>query len=530
MESIRKVFPGVVANDDVSFDLQAGEVHALVGENGAGKTTLMKILYGLYSPDAGGIFINDESTSIDGPRDAIDQGIGMVHQHFMLVPVFSVLDNIILGEERERKLVSRSSGDEEPARTVESASSAATRALRRLYLDKRSPRARIVHLMERNHLKIELDRPVRDLPVGVQQRVEILKILYRGAEVLVFDEPTAVLTPQQVEELFRTFRELTAQGKGIIFISHKLDEVLQVADRITVIRRGRIVETMPREGATKAQIAESMVGKPVLLKVDNPEAKPANEVLRVEKLTARDDRGVTVLSDLSLTVRAGEIVGIAGVEGNGQTELVRTIADREKIISGSISLGGKDIGAWDVRERREAGIAHIPEDRHRFGLLMSFSLADNMVLGRHHLPPFVGALGWRNSKAVREFARATIAEYDIRTPNEMTPAHALSGGNQQKVIIAREMSSNPALLLASQPTRGVDIGATEFIYRQIVEAKLQGKAVLLVSADLDEIMSLSDRICVMYKGQIVYEVGRENATKEQIGFYMMGAEHGDGNE
>ncbi len=509
MESIRKVFPGVVANDDVSFDLQAGEVHALVGENGAGKTTLMNILYGLYSPDEGGIFINDQSTSINGPRDAIDQGIGMVHQQFMLVPVFSILDNIILGEEREQSSSS---------------------LLQRLYLDKRSPRARIADLMERNHLQIELDRRVRDLSVGAQQRVEILKILYRGAEVLVFDEPTAVLTPQEVDGLFRTFRELTAQGKGIIFISHKLDEVLQVADRITVIRRGRIIETMPREGATKAQIAESMVGKPVLLKIDNPKTTPADEVLRVEHLTARDDRGATVLSDLSLTVRAGEIVGIAGVEGNGQTELIRVIADREKIISGSISLSGKEIGTWDVRERREAGIAHIPEDRHRFGLLLSFSLADNMVLGRHHLPPFVGALGWRNSKGIREFARATIAEYDIRTPNEMTPAHALSGGNQQKVIIAREMSSNPALLLASQPTRGVDIGATEFVYRQIVKAKLQGKAVLLVSADLDEIISLSDRICVMYKGQIVYEVDRQDATKEQIGFYMMGAEHGDGSE
>jgi len=528
MESIRKVFPGVVANDDVSFDLQAGEVHALVGENGAGKTTLMKILYGLYRPDEGGIFINDESTSINGPRDAIDQGIGMVHQHFMLVPVFSVLDNIILGEERERRSLPEDSvGTREP---VGPRVGGGARVLQRVYLDKRPARSRISDLMERNHLQIELDRPVRDLPVGVQQRVEILKILYRGAEVLVFDEPTAVLTPQEVDGLFRTFRELTAQGKGIIFISHKLDEVLQVADRISVIRRGRIIETMPRDGATKAQIAESMVGKPVLLKVDNPEARPAGEVLRVENLTARDDRGATVLADLSLTVRAGEIVGIAGVEGNGQTELIRVIADREKIISGSISLRGEEIRGWDVRQRREAGIAHIPEDRHRFGLLLSFSLADNMVLGRHHVPPFVGALGWRNSKEIREFARATIAEYDIRTPSEMTPAHALSGGNQQKVIIAREMCANPALLLASQPTRGVDIGATEFIYRQIVEAKLQGKAVLLVSADLDEIMSLSDHICVMYKGQIVYEVDRENATKEQIGFYMMGAEHGNGNE
>ena len=508
MENITKVFPGVVANDGVNFDLQAGEVHALVGENGAGKTTLMKILYGLYGPDEGGIFINDQKTSISGPRNAIDQGIGMVHQHFMLVPVFNVLDNIILGEERES----------EPA------------LLQRLYLDKRSLRARITELMERNHLETDLDRPVRELPVGVQQRVEILKILFRGAEVLVFDEPTAVLTPQEIEGLFRTFRELTTQGKGIVFISHKLDEVLQVADRITVIRRGKIIETMPREGATKAQIAELMVGKPVLLKVDNPQVAPKEEVLRVEHLTAEDDRGAAVLTDLSLTVHAGEIVGIAGVEGNGQTELIRTIADRQKIISGEVYLKGENITAWDVRQRREAGIAHIPEDRHRFGLLLSFTLADNMVLGRHHRAPFVGPVGWRKTKAVREFARSAIAAYDIRTPGETTPAHALSGGNQQKVIIAREMSADPILLLASQPTRGVDIGATEFIYKQIVEAKLQGRAVLLVSADLDEIMSLSDRVCVMYKGQIVYEVAHDQATKEQIGFYMMGAGHGDDDE
>ncbi len=508
MENITKVFPGVVANDGVSFDLQAGEVHALVGENGAGKTTLMKILYGLYGPDKGGIFINGQETSISGPRNAIDQGIGMVHQHFMLVPVFSVLDNIILGEERE----------------------STPKLLQRLYLDKRSLRARIAELMERNHLETDLDRPVRELPVGVQQRVEILKLLFRGAEVLVFDEPTAVLTPQEIEGLSRTFRELTAQGKGIVFISHKLDEVLQVADRITVIRRGKIIETMPREGATKAKIADLMVGKPVLLKVDNPQAEPKEEVLRVEHLTAADDRGAMVLSDLSLAVHAGEIVGIAGVEGNGQTELIRTIAEREKIISGEVYLKGENITSWDVRERREAGIAHIPEDRHRYGLLLSFSLADNMVLGRHHRPPFVGPIGWRKTKAIREFARSTIAAYDIRTPGETTPAHALSGGNQQKVIIAREMSADPILLLASQPTRGVDIGATEFIYKQIVEAKLQGRAVLLVSADLDEILSLSDRVCVMYKGKIVYEVARDQATKEQIGFYMMGAEHGDDNE
>lgn len=514
MENITKVFPGVVANDGVSFDLEAGEVHALVGENGAGKTTLMKILYGLYSPDEGGIFVDDRETTIHGPRNAIDQGIGMVHQHFMLVPVFSVLDNIILGEERA-------------SHAVESGASVGTKVLQRLYLDKRQARRTIQSLMERNHLDVDVDREVSDLPVGVQQRVEILKILYRGARVLVFDEPTAVLTPREIEGLFNTFTELKSQGKGIIFISHKLDEVLQVADRITVIRRGKIIRTMPREGATKAQIAELMVGKPVLLKVDNPEPQPGDEVLRIRNLSAQDERGATVLSDVSLDVRAGEIVGIAGVEGNGQTELVRCIAERKKVTSGEVFLNGEEVSLWDVRERREAGVAHIPEDRHKYGLLLPFSLADNLVLGRHHRPPFVGAVGWRKSKAVRQFAQSAISEYDVRTPSELTPAHALSGGNQQKVIIAREMSGEPALLLASQPTRGVDIGATEFIYKQIVQAKLDGKAVLLVSADLDEILALSDRILVMYKGRVVYEVSRSEATKEQIGFYMMGADHGD---
>jgi ABC-type uncharacterized transport system ATPase subunit len=517
MENITKVFPGVRANDGISFDLEAGEVHALVGENGAGKTTLMKILYGLYAPDEGGIFINDERTTIHGPRNAIDQGIGMVHQHFMLVPVFSVLDNVILGEERSRRGETTKPG-------------AGELVLQRLYLDKRFARARITDLMTRNHLELDLDRPVNELPVGVQQRVEILKILYRGAEVLVFDEPTAVLTPQEVQGLFSTFQELKAQGKGIIFISHKLDEVLQVADRITVIRRGKIIETMPREGATKARIAESMVGKPVLLKVDNPAAEEGEEVLAVSGLTAQDERGAMVLSDVSFSVHAGEIVGIAGVEGNGQTELVRTIAEREKVLSGEVRLKGEVINMWDVRERREAGIAHIPEDRHRYGLLLPFSLADNLVLGRHYRRPFVGAVGWRNSRAIREFAKSAIEAYDVRTPSEATLAHALSGGNQQKVIIAREMSADPALLLASQPTRGVDIGATEFIYKQIVAAKLEGRAVLLVSADLDEILSLSDRILVMYKGSIVHEVSRSEATKEQIGFYMMGAGHGDDTE
>lgn len=507
MEGITKTFPGVVANDSVSLDLEPGEVHALVGENGAGKTTLMKILYGLYKPDAGKIFVDDQPTVVGNPRDAIRKGIGMVHQHFMLVPVFSVLDNIVLGQEEPIQ--------EQPRPFLDRLKDA-------LYRDTEAPRERIEKLMRDNRLQIDLDKRVGDLPVGIQQRVEILKILYRGARALVFDEPTAVLTPQEVEELFRTFEELSSQGKGIVFITHKLDEVLRVADRITVIRRGKIIRTMPREGATKSKIAELMVGKPVLLKVDNPPAEPGEAVLKVENLNARDDRGAKVLSDINLEVRAGEIVGVAGVEGNGQSELVRAVSQKMRLEGGEILLNGESILEWDIRKRREAGIAHIPEDRQRYGLLLPFSLADNLVLGRHHQPPFVNALQFRRHGAVRAFAREAIEQFDIRTPSEVTTAEALSGGNQQKVIVARELASEPRLLLATQPTRGVDIGAQEFIYKQLVEAKRAGKAVLVVSADLDEVLTLSDRICVMYQGKIVHRVSRAEATKEGVGYYMMG--------
>lgn len=513
MHEITKVFPGVVANDSVSLDLNAGEIHALVGENGAGKTTLMKILYGLYKPDSGEIRIDGTAVDIGGPRDAIRRGVGMVHQHFMLVPVFSVLDNVILGAERDVQ----DTGDDRFT----------TRLGRRLFLDKLPARKRLHEIMDRNRLDVDLDRLVRDLPVGIQQRVEILKILYRGANVLVFDEPTAVLSPQEIQSLFESFRELTHQGKGIIFITHKLDEVLQVADRITVIRRGKVIETMPREGATKAGIAELMVGKPVFLDVDNPEPTPQDTVLEIDRLSAQDDRGTEVLKEVSLSIRAGEIVGVAGVEGNGQSDLVYHITEDRKAGAGDIRLAGASIMNWDVRRRREAGIAHIPEDRHRQGLLLTFPLSDNLVIGRHHKPPFVNRAGFRRSGEIRAFAREMIEQYDVRTPNETTSADALSGGNQQKVIIAREMAGDPVLLVASQPTRGVDIGATEFIYKQIVAAKQDGRAVLLVSADLDEVLALADRILVMYEGRIVYEVERGKATKEQIGYYMMGeAEHG----
>jgi ABC-type uncharacterized transport system ATPase subunit len=496
MEEITKVFPGVRANDGVSFDLQPGEIHALVGENGAGKTTLMKILYGLQKPDSGTIYLRGQAASIRNPRDAIAQGIGMVHQHFMLVPPFSVLENIVLGEETQRAGV----------------------------LQMEQPIEKIEGIMKQNGLPVDLSVLVAELPVGLQQRVEILKILYRGAEILVFDEPTAVLTPQEVDELFKTFRMMKDQGKGIIFISHKLDEVLSIADRITVIRRGKVIETLPRGEASMAKIAELMVGKPVLLEVKIPEVKAGARMLEVRNLRQTGERGTPVLAGVDLSVKAGEIYGIAGVEGNGQTELVQAITEPVKLDEGDILLQGRSILSWDVRARRDAGIGHIPEDRQRFGLLLPFSLADNLTLGRHHRPPFVRGSQWIDSTSIRESARKTIEAFDIRTPSETTPAHALSGGNQQKAIVAREMSFEPILLVASQPTRGVDIGAQEFIYSQLLEARSNGKAVLLVSADLDEILSLSDRIGVMFKGRIIKELDRSEATCEMIGLYMTGGE------
>jgi simple sugar transport system ATP-binding protein len=390
-----------------------------------------------------------------------------------------------------------------------------------------TPAEKIEQIMRQNGLPVDLSVQVDELPVGLQQRVEILKILYRGAEILVFDEPTAVLTPQEAEELFKTFRMIKEQGKGIIFISHKLDEVLSIADRITVIRRGKVIETLERKGATKAKIAELMVGKPVLLEVKKEVVEAGTEILEIRNLRQTGERGTAVLGGVSLSIKAGEIYGIAGVEGNGQSELVQAITEPVKLDEGDILLQGQSILSWDVRGRRDAGIGHIPEDRQRFGLLLPFSLADNLTLGRHHRPPFVKGSQWIDATKIRESARKTIDAFDIRTPSETTPAHALSGGNQQKAIVAREMSFEPILLVASQPTRGVDIGAQEFIYSQLLKARRNGKAVLLVSADLDEILSLSDRIGVMFKGRIIHELDRAEATREKIGLYMTGGEQSE---
>jgi general nucleoside transport system ATP-binding protein len=499
LRGITKRFPGVTANDGVSLDLRAGEIHALVGENGAGKTTLMKILYGLHRPDAGSIVVGGSPVALRGPRDAIRRGIGMVHQHFMLFPPFTVLENVIIGEEAQRAGI----------------------------LSQAAPRRQLAAIMEENRLPIDLDARVEDLSVGIQQKVEILKILFRGATILIFDEPTAVLTPQESEELFRTFREMKRQGKGVIFITHKLDEVLAIADRITVIRHGKVVQTMDRAGATKPRIAELMVGKPVLLEVDRPEVSRGGPVLVVSGLRVASSRGYPALDGLSLTVHAGEIYGVAGVEGNGQSELVRAVAEGLEVQAGDILLEGESILRWTVRRRRDSGISHIPEDRQKYGLLLPFSLAQNLTLGRHHRAPFVTRAGTINTKAIRLSARETIRRFDIRTPSETTPANALSGGNQQKAVVAREIDADPRLLVASQPTRGVDIGATEFIHRQLMEARSRGKAVLLVSADLDELLSLSDRIGVIFKGKIIREFSHQEAVKETVGLCMTG-EAGNG--
>jgi general nucleoside transport system ATP-binding protein len=494
MREITKRFPGVTANDKVSFNLRPGEIHALVGENGAGKTTLMKILYGLHRPDSGSILVRGVPVSIRGPKEAIRLGIGMVHQHFMLFSPFTVLENVTLGEETHTAGVLRPSG----------------------------PRQKIAALVGENRLAVDPDAKVEGLSVGVQQRVEILKILYRGATILVFDEPTAVLTPQEASELFKTFREMKRQGKGVIFISHKLDEVLEVADRITVIRQGRVVQTMDRAEASKPRIAELMVGKPVLMEVDRVPMEPGRVVLEVRNLGIRSPRGYSVVDGLSLSVHAGEIYGVAGVEGNGQTELVKAIAEGAVVESGEILLEGVDVRRMSVRERRERGIAHIPEDRQKEGLLLPFSVAWNIALGQHQKRPYASRLQLINRKAIRDHARQVIAQYDIRTPSEDTPANALSGGNQQKTVVAREIGTGAVLLVAAQPTRGVDIGATEFIHRQLLTARAAGRAVLLVSADLDELLALSDRIGVIFKGRIIREFTHDLAVREEVGLYMTG--------
>jgi general nucleoside transport system ATP-binding protein len=492
LKGITKRFPGVVANDGVDFDLRKGEVHALLGENGAGKSTLMNILYGLYHPDEGEFRLNGKPLRINSPREAIDSGIGMVHQHFMLIPVMTVAENIVLAAE--------------PTKGP--------------FLDESGAESRVRELSERFGLAVRPGARVESISVGMQQRVEILKALYRGAEILILDEPTAVLTPQESSELFEIIDSLKSEGKSIIFISHKLNEVLEIADRITVLRRGKTIDTVPREGATEEGLARLMVGRDVILRVDKGAADPGDPLLTVEDLRVDDERGLECVRGLSFEVRAGEIVGIAGVDGNGQTELIDAITGLRRPESGRIVVAGEDVTRESPREALDAGIGHIPEDRQVRGLVLDFTLAENIALHDYREEPD-SKHGWLFPKRLITRARALLKEFDVRGGGPETRAGALSGGNQQKVIVAREVSRDPRVLVAAQPTRGLDVGAIEFVHRRLVEERDEGRAILLVSFELDEVLSLSDRILVLYEGQIVAEYSPD-VSEEEIGFAMVG--------
>ncbi len=492
---VTKRFPGVLANDDVSFDLRKGEIHALLGENGAGKSTLMNVVYGLYAPDEGEFLIDGKHVEINGPHDAINYGIGMVHQHFMLVPVFSVTENMILGSE-----VTKGTS-----------------------LDLKRARREILEISEAYGLEVDPDAIVEDIPVGVQQRVEILKALYRKANILVLDEPTAVLTPQEAEDLFRVMRQLTEKGVSIIFITHKLKEILKVADRVTVMRRGKVVgHTSPTE-TDQQGLATMMVGRDVLLEVEKAPAKPEDVVLEVSDLRIKDERDVSVVKGISFEVHAGEILGIAGVQGNGQTELAEAITGLRGVDTGKIKLSGKNTPFEKPRYLVEHGMGHVPEDRHKHGLVLPYSLADNMVLCTYYQKPFAGQMLMRNQQAVFENAAGLVERFDVRAPGPEVDASTLSGGNQQKVIVGREFSRPLNVLVANQPTRGLDVGSIEYIHKEIVKMRDEGVGVLVFSAELDEILSLSDRIAVMFRGEIVTIVDAKNATREKLGLWMAGS-------
>jgi ABC-type uncharacterized transport system ATPase subunit len=493
LRGITKEFPGTLANDHIDLDLARGEVHALLGENGAGKSTLVNVLYGLYRPDEGEIRVRGTPVAFHSPRDAIAQGIGMVHQHFMLIPVMTVAENIVLGSEPSEKGI---------------------------FLDYSAARARVRELAGAFGFGLDPDARVEDITVGQQQRVEIVKALFRSAEILILDEPTAVLTPQESAELFGILRTLTREGMSIIFITHKLNEVLDIADRVTVLRRGKLIETLETSTATEASLARLMVGREVLLRVDK-ETHPAGEpLLEVEGLSVRDDRGLQKVKDVSFQVRAGEIVGIAGVDGNGQTELIDALSGLRKPESGRIVLAGTDVTGDSVRAHFDDGLGHIPEDRQRRGLVLEFSIAENVALHEYRKPPD-SRFGWLRPRELVERARKLIREFDVRGGGPQTEAKALSGGNQQKVILAREIDRDPKVLIAAQPTRGLDVGAIESIHRRLVEERDEGRGVLLVSLELEEVLSLSDRILVLFEGELVGEFP-PTTSEEELGLAMTG--------
>jgi general nucleoside transport system ATP-binding protein len=496
LRGITKRFGPVVANDGIDFDLRQGEVHALLGENGAGKSTLMSILYGLYSPDEGEIRVNGEPAEVTSPSRAIELGIGMVHQHFMLVPVMTVTENIVLGDEPTRGVL----------------------------LDVREGARKVRELSDRYGLRVDPDAVIEQVSVGMQQRVEILKTLYRDARILILDEPTAVLTAQETQELFEVLRALKADGVSIVFISHKLNEVLAISDRVTVLRRGEKIDTVQTEGATEESLARLMVGREVLLRVDKAPARPKDAMLEVEDLHVRDARGLDAVKGVSLTVRGGEVVAIAGVEGNGQLELVQAIAGVVVPDSGRVAIEGEDVTGEGVRETTDAGVAHIPEDRQLCGLVLDFTLAENLALREYRQPPLSNH-GLLSMGGMTGRARELLKEYDVRGGEPGTLASALSGGNQQKVAVAREIASNPKLLIAHQPTRGLDVGAIEFVHGRLLEERDRGRGILLVSLEFEEIRALADRILVIYEGEIVAEFPPD-VSEEELGVAMTGGRGG----
>ena len=501
MLNIRKEFPGIVANDDITLQLKKGEIHALLGENGAGKSTLMSVLFGLYQPEKGEIRKNGEVVKINNPNDANDLGIGMVHQHFKLVEIFTVLENIILGVEPNKMG----------------------------FIQKKEARKKVVELSEKYGLKVDPDALIENISVGMQQRVEILKMLYRENEILIFDEPTAVLTPQEIDELMKIMKNFAAEGKSILFITHKLNEIMAVADRCTVLRKGKYVGTVDIKDTSKEELSKMMVGRDVNFKVDKTDAKPSETILSVKDVCVQSKLGGhDSVSNVSFDVKAGEIVCLAGIDGNGQTEFVQALTGLDKIKSGSISICGEDMTKASIRKRTKAG-SHIPEDRHKHGLILDYSLEDNIVLQRYYEPEFQKN-GFIKRDAVREYANKIIDQYDVRSgQGAITIARSMSGGNQQKAIVGREIDKDHKLLVAVQPTRGMDVGAIEYIHKQLIATRDEGKAVLLVSLELDEVMNVSDRILVMYEGEIVGELDPKTTTVEELGLYMAGAKR-DGKE